>query len=100
MSVVGENQHLSMRGQHPERLEGGSCALIVKLDQDVVDNDRQRRTGLEMPLDGRQAQCQVELIAGTLAHCVNRNALVIIPHTDEHLTLVFAKVHLQAPEAA
>src|SRR5262249_14507998 len=63
--VTGKGNHLVPRRQPREDLDDVSRPLPVEVDQDVVEEDRQRQTRLANVLDPRQPKGKVELLAGS-----------------------------------
>ena len=53
--MVSEKQNLSTSCKHSERLEGSLYANVVKLNQNIIHNNRDRRSALKMTLNRREA---------------------------------------------
>ena len=48
--MVREEDHLSPLGERAQDLKPGASALVVKVDEDVVDYERQRLVRVEVAL--------------------------------------------------
>ena len=70
--VVSEKQNLGADRQLRENLEADPGAMVVKADENVVDDKRHRLPLAQMLLEGSEAQRQVELIPGPVAHSFDR----------------------------
>ena len=71
-SVVSEKQDLGTDRQLRENLEADPGTMVVKADKNVVDDKGHRLTLTQMLLEGSEAQRQVELIPGPVAHSFDR----------------------------
>ena len=70
--VVSEKQDLGTDRQLRENLEADPGTMVVKADENVVDDKGHRLTLTQMLLEGSEAQRQVELIPGPVAHSIDR----------------------------
>ena len=69
---MGEDQHLRLGRQLGERGEDPLGALVVGLQQDVVEEDRDGLGGGDVALDRGEAQREEELLAGAVAQLLRR----------------------------
>ena len=70
--VVGEDDDLKTLSHLVKNPEPGSGALFFEGHEHIVEGDRQLPAAVRVALQRRQAQRQVELVAGALAEFVNR----------------------------
>jgi hypothetical protein len=42
MAVVGEEEHLTLRGEYSEAAQSSASAIVIEVDEDVVEHDRHR----------------------------------------------------------
>ena len=75
MLVVREQDDLGPARDLGQGLEGGGGALVVELDQDVVDDQGDRLVALEVGLQAGQAEGQVELVGGPQAQALDADRL-------------------------
>src|SRR5579884_740037 len=68
MAVVREEDDLSLLGQLSEDLEAGGCAIVVEVDEEIVDDQRERLGAVKLMLDRGQAESEIELITSAVAH--------------------------------
>jgi hypothetical protein len=61
--VVCEEDDLHSLGDVGEQLERERRALVVEVDEDVVEDERQRIGVTRVSLDRREAQREIELVA-------------------------------------
>ena len=67
-AVVSEKQDLGTERQLREDREADPGAIVVKADENVVDDKGHRLSLTQMLFEGSEAQRQVELVAGSVAH--------------------------------
>ena len=83
--MVREKNHLGPGRNVRQRLQSGRSAAVVEFDQDIVDDKRHGFVSVEVVLDARQTQGQVELIRRAVAHALHRHDLPAArPHAHEH----------------
>ena len=70
--VVSEKQDLGTGCKLREDLETDPCAVVVKAYENVVDDKGHRLPLAQMLLEGGEAERQVELIPGSVAHPIDR----------------------------
>ncbi len=70
--VVSEKQDLGAGRQLREDLEADPGAIVVKTDEDVVDDEGHRLSFTQMLFEGSETERQVELIPGPVAHPIDR----------------------------
>src|SRR5579863_6459089 len=71
MAVVGEEDDLGPVCQLGKNFEPGGRAAVVEVDEQIVDDQRQRLEAFELLLDCGQAECEIQLVASTFAHFVD-----------------------------
>jgi hypothetical protein len=65
MRMMCEHYDLGTARELGQGAESGGGAAIVKLDEDVVNNQRKRLVAVKVGFKAGQAQSQVELIGGS-----------------------------------
>src|SRR4051794_5870103 len=73
MAVMREEDDLGLLSNFGEDLEAGSRAVIVEVDEQVVNDQRQRLRAIDLLLDRGESERQVKLVTRSLAHPVNRD---------------------------
>ena len=79
--VVSEKQNLGTDRQLREDFEADPCTIVVKAYENVVDDKGHRFSLAQMLLEGSQAEREVELISGSVAHTTNRYLCIVGPDT-------------------
>ena len=96
VAVVGEDQHLRLGRQLGERGEDPLGALVVGLQQDVVEEDRHGLGGGDVALDRGEAQREEELLAGAVAQLRHAAARAVGGDGDQDVLVALVDVGLQA----
>ena len=66
MLVVREQENLRLVREARDASQGCRGATVVKIDQDVVDDERHRLAIGQMPLNAGQSKSQEELVSGAI----------------------------------
>src|SRR5258708_1279032 len=90
--MMGEEEHLRALCQIADYLQRRARTRIVAVDQQVVKNYRAGRYRLDVVLDGRQPQGQIQLIARAVAEPLDMDSLVIAPDSDQDRPVISAKI--------
>ena len=80
--VVSEKQDLSIDRQLREDLEADPCTIVVKAYENVVDDKGHGLSFDQMLLKGCEAERQVELISGSVAHPIDGYFCIVWPNTE------------------
>lgn len=100
MPVVGEVDDLVFLGDFRKDFESGPSAVVGEIDQDIVEDQRHRLVVFDMMFQAGQAEGEVELIAGSLAHSFDRNFGVVGAQADENLFVFVGEIGSEAAERA
>src|SRR5262249_22224887 len=73
--VVGEDQNLRAPGELGQDGERGTGAVVVELDQYVIDNQRQGLVAEKERFDSGEPQSQVKLVGRAVAHPIESDHL-------------------------
>src|SRR5258708_7815224 len=57
--MVGEEDHLLVPRELAQHLEGGARAVVVEMNEDVIDDERHRIPSFGEPLEGREVKREV-----------------------------------------
>ena len=79
--VVGEKQDLRTDRQLREDFEADPCTIVIKAYENVVDDKWHRLSLTQMLLDGSEAERQIELISGSVAHSIDRYLFIVWTNT-------------------
>lgn len=88
MAVVGQQQDLRLPGEVRENGEGAGGAIVVEMDEQVVEDYGHGRVVVEELLQARDAEREVELVAGPVAHAVGEDSGSIRADADKNRLVV------------
>ena len=81
--MMGKENHLRFPCQITQGCQSSSRAAVVKVDEQIVRNERQRAVTVDLHLQSRQPQRQKLLVASALTLTVDPNALARWAHRDQ-----------------
>ena len=82
VGVMREENHLRFPGQLGQDFEGGAGSSVVEVGEKVVRDEWKGRMAVEVVLEGCQTKREVKLVAGSLAHALDRYDLAIAAALD------------------
>src|SRR6185369_8654562 len=82
-----------------QRTEDCRLSIGIGMQDDIVQDHRRWTVQVDMALEARQAQGQVELLSGSFAHCLDRRPFAVAPNAHENRLITRINAHLQALEA-
>ena len=95
--MMGEQNDLGA-DQTGQQAESGGRARVVEMYEEVVADEGQGLLGGAIVFNKRQAQRQVELIAGSVAHALNEDSPAVGPHTDDGRTVAGIEIGFKPRE--
>ena len=81
-AVMSKKQDLSTGRQFRENLKADLGAIVVKAYENVVDDKGHRFSLTQMLLEGSEAERQVELVSGSVAHTPDSYLCIVWPNTQ------------------
>jgi desulfoferrodoxin (superoxide reductase-like protein) len=81
--VVSEKQDLGTDRQLREDREADPCTIVVKAYENVVDDKGHRLFPTQMLFEGSEAEREVELISGSVAHPIDRYLYIVWTNTKQ-----------------
>ena len=79
---MSEKQDLGTDRQLREDFEADPCAIVVKAYENVVDDKGHGFSLTQMLLEGSEAERQVELVSGSVAHTPDSYLCIVWPNTQ------------------
>ena len=63
MAMVREEQHLACRCHRHEAAQSGSSAVVIEIDEDVIEHNRHRPGAVDRLFDRSQTKCEVKRVS-------------------------------------
>ena len=96
--VMGEEKNLGPLGQGAQMRNDRRGPPVIEGDQQVVENQGHGLVLFEIPIQRRQPERQIQLIAGPIAESLDPDFLLIGPDTDEHRDIIIIEFRAQSGE--
>ena len=80
---MGEQQDLHAGRQTLEHLDGSTSTVIVKVDENIVEHQRQGLGVLEIALETGKPECKVQVVSRSLVEAVDSHLEVVLTYRDQ-----------------